>query len=54
MGSARLLVEAKRYGVLDSVRTALQAMRAQGYWIDDAIVQYALREAGEQDDLSGQ
>lgn len=54
MGSARLLVEAKRHGVLDSVATALQAMRAQGYWIHDAIVQYALREAGETDGLSGQ
>ena len=29
MGSARLLVEAKRHRVLDSVATALQAMRAR-------------------------
>jgi predicted nucleic acid-binding protein len=53
IGSARLLVEAKRHGVLDSVATTLQAMRAQGYWIHDAIVQYALREAGETNGLSG-
>ena len=42
-----LLVEVKRHGMLDNVAAALQAMRAYGYWIDDAIVQYALREAGE-------
>jgi predicted nucleic acid-binding protein len=54
MGSARLLVEAKRHGVLDNVAAALQAMRDQGYWIHDSIVQYALREAGEIDDLSDQ
>jgi predicted nucleic acid-binding protein len=54
IGSARVLVEAKRHGVLDSVAMALQAMREQGYWIHEAIVQYALREAGEKDELSGQ
>lgn len=55
LGSARLLVEAKRHGMLDNVAAALQAMREQGYWIHDAIVQYALREAGEtDDDLSDQ
>jgi uncharacterized protein len=47
IGSARVLVEAKRHGMLDNVGAALQAMREYGYWIDDAIVQYALREAGE-------
>ena len=54
IGSARVLVEAKRYGVLDSVAAALQAMPEHGYWIHDAIVQYALNEAGETDVLSGQ
>ena len=53
VGSARLLVEAKRQGVLDNVAAALQTMRVHGYWIHEAIVQYALREAGEQDDLVG-
>jgi len=47
IGSARVLVEAKRHGMLDNVAAALPAMREYGYWIDDAIVQYALREAGE-------
>ena len=54
MGSARVLVEAKRHGVLDNVAAALRAMREQGYWSHDAIVQHALREVGEIDDLSGQ
>jgi predicted nucleic acid-binding protein len=54
IGSARILVEAKRHGVLDNVAVALQAMREQGYWIHDAIVQYTLREAGETDELSDQ
>jgi len=47
IGSARVLVEAKRHGMLDNVAAALQAMREYGYWIDDAIARYALREAGE-------
>jgi predicted nucleic acid-binding protein len=51
MGSARILVEAKRHGMLENVAVALRAMREQGYWIHDAIVQYALKEAGETDDL---
>jgi predicted nucleic acid-binding protein len=47
IGSARVLVEAKRHGMLDNVAAALQAMREYGSWLDDAIAQYALREAGE-------
>ena len=47
IGSARVLVEAKRHGLLDNVATALQARREYEYWIHDVIVQYALREAGE-------
>jgi len=54
MGSARVLVEAKRHGLLDNVAAALRAMRDQGYWIHEAIVHYALREAGETNELSAQ
>jgi hypothetical protein len=32
---------------LDSVASALRAIREHGYWIDDAIVRYALQAAGE-------
>jgi predicted nucleic acid-binding protein len=47
IGSARVLVEAKRRGLLDNVGTALQAMRDGGYWIGDSIVDAALKQAGE-------
>ena len=33
IGSARVLVEAKRHCMLDNVAAALQAMREYGYWI---------------------
>ncbi len=47
IGSARVLVEAKRRGFLDNVGAALQAMRDGGYWIGDSIVDAALKQAGE-------
>ena len=47
IGSARILVEAKRSGLLDNVGAALQAMRDGGYWIGDSIVDAALKQAGE-------
>jgi len=47
IGSARILVEAKRRGLLDNVGAALQAMRDRGYWIGDSIVDVALKQAGE-------
>lgn len=47
IGSARVLVEAKRHGLLDNVGAALQAMRNGGYWIGDSIVDAALKQAGE-------
>jgi hypothetical protein len=47
IGSARVLVEAKRRGVLGNVGAALQTMRDGGYWIGDSIVDAAQRQAGE-------
>lgn len=47
IGSARVLVEAKRHGLLDSVGASLQAMRDNGYWISDSIIAAALKQAGE-------
>ena len=47
IGSARVLVEAKRRGLLDNVGAAIQAMRDGGYWIGDSIVEIALKQAGE-------
>jgi len=47
IGTARLLVEAKREGIIDNVNKAVQEMRQGGYWIHDDIVEFVLREAGE-------
>ncbi|HEC99965.1 MAG TPA: DUF3368 domain-containing protein [Proteobacteria bacterium] len=47
IGSARVLVEAKRRGLLDNVGAAIQAMRDGGYWIGDSIAEVALKQAGE-------
>jgi hypothetical protein len=47
IGSARVIVEAKRHGLLNNVGAALQSMRDGGYWIGDSIVDIALQQAGE-------
>jgi predicted nucleic acid-binding protein len=47
IGSARVIVEAKRHGLLNNVGVALQSMRDGGYWIGDSIVEIALQQAGE-------
>lgn len=47
IGSAGILVEAKRYGHLDNVKEALATMRQHGYWLHEKIVTSILREAGE-------
>ncbi len=47
IGSARVLVEAKKRGLLADVGRELRAMREAGYWISDKIVAEALRQAGE-------
>jgi predicted nucleic acid-binding protein len=47
IGTVRILVDAKRMGILDNVTNALKLMQEGGYWIHDDIVEYALREAGE-------
>jgi len=47
IGTARILVEAKRRGLLTEVASSFKKLRQEGYWIHDTIVQAALREAGE-------
>ena len=47
IGSAGVLVEAKRKGLVDSVSVELSRMRDNGYWIHDDIVSAAMRAAGE-------
>lgn len=47
IGTARILVEAKRRGLLAEVASSFVRLRQEGYWIHDTIVQATLREAGE-------
>ncbi|MCI5157918.1 MAG: DUF3368 domain-containing protein [Candidatus Electrothrix sp. AUS1_2] len=47
IGSARILVEAKRLGHLDNVENCINAMRRHGYWLHEKIVSVILKEAGE-------
>ena len=47
IGTARILVDAKRQGLFTSVGAEIDGMRASGYWIHDDIVNRAVREAGE-------
>lgn len=47
IGTSRVLVEAKKKGILDSVGDAIQRMRESGYYIHDDIVRFALKEAEE-------
>ena len=47
IGTVRILVEAKRKGILNNVGNALNKMRDSGYRIHDDIVAFALKEAGE-------
>ncbi len=47
IGSARVLVEAKKHGLLDNVGASLQAMRDGGYWISDLIFDAALKQVRE-------
>jgi predicted nucleic acid-binding protein len=47
IGTARILVEAKRKKLLPEIAALFQKLRQEGYWIHEDIVQTALREAGE-------
>ena len=47
VGTAGILVEAKRKGIIKTVKDLLDEMRTAGYWIGDNIVQQILKEAGE-------
>lgn len=47
IGSAGVLVEAKRRGLIDNVGDTIKMMQDGGYWISDAILKEALYQAGE-------
>lgn len=47
VGTARILIEAKRAGLLTEVASSFKKLRQEGYWIHDIIVEATLREVGE-------
>jgi len=47
IGTARILVEAKRRGILDSVGNTLNRLKDSGYRLHDNIIHYALKGAKE-------
>lgn len=47
VGTARILVEAKRHGLLDNVQDVIIQLTSNGYRIHDTIVAHILKEAGE-------
>ncbi len=47
VGTLRILLNAKQADLLDRVDDLIPAMRQNGYWLHDQLVDAALREAGE-------
>jgi predicted nucleic acid-binding protein len=47
MGTARLLIDAKRANILTNVEELFLQMRNNGYWIHDDIIEAALKEVNE-------
>jgi hypothetical protein len=47
VGTGRVLVEAKRAGLIPLVAPLIEAIRNNGYWLSDHIVAEILRQAGE-------
>jgi predicted nucleic acid-binding protein len=47
VGTGRILIEAKRAGLLAAVRPSLEAIRENGYWFSDQIVDEILKQASE-------
>ncbi|MCX7853977.1 MAG: DUF3368 domain-containing protein [Caldilineales bacterium] len=46
-GVVGVLIRAKETGLLSQVRPVLEAMRREGYWLSDAVLDTAARLAGE-------
>ncbi len=47
IGSARILIAAKRKNLLAGIAGPLAELRREGFWIHQDIVRVAVREAGE-------
>jgi predicted nucleic acid-binding protein len=45
-GTIRVLVEAKKAGLIENLEASIQEIRNSGYWIHDKIIQRALKESG--------
>jgi predicted nucleic acid-binding protein len=48
LGSLRILIEAKRRGLIDRAQPSLEAMLSAGYWIDEELLPPFFQEIGEQ------
>lgn len=49
-GVVGVLIQAKAAGLIPSVREVLEEIRLQGYWLSDAVLEAATRQAGETTD----
>jgi predicted nucleic acid-binding protein len=49
IGTARILVDAKKANLISSVKDLMYEMMDNGYWIHDNIIQAALKEVNEKD-----
>jgi predicted nucleic acid-binding protein len=47
-GTAGVLIQAKQAGFIPFVRPLLEALRQQGYWLSDTVLDVATRMAGEE------
>ena len=47
LGTAGLLVQAKRAGILDEVTPLFEKLKAASYWISPTITNWAIQQAGE-------
>jgi len=47
IGTVGVLLLAKKYGHIETVRPLLDAMRIQGYFVSEALIRAALNRAGE-------
>lgn len=47
LGTGGALIRAKRRGLIGSVGSSLQALRAAGLWVSDDVVALLLKQAGE-------
>lgn len=48
LGTVGLILRAKRQGHIAEVRPLLHALQGSGFWMSDALYQYALHRAGEE------